>query len=78
MIFDYYDTTFTISKGSRMCFDVIVIDDGYIEYTDYEYFYLRRETDDYDYDYYYYYYYYYYHTYYDMTRIVVVDNEGEQ
>ena len=59
------DTNFTLSVGTRICFDVMIIDDTEIEYNEnygFEVILQNRTYSEYFYDY---------------TYIHIIDNDGE-
>ena len=57
-------TNFTLSKGNRICFDAIIIDDDIIERAKYYGFYVRLQNRTF------------HEHFYDYTQIIVTDNEG--
>ena len=61
----FMDTNFTLSVGTRICFDVIIIDDTEIEGNEYYGFEIMIQNGTYS------------EYFYDYTDILIIDNDGE-
>ena len=61
----FMDTSFTLSVGTRICFDVIIIDNTEIEGNEYHGFEVILQNGTYS------------EYFYDYTGIIIIDNDGE-
>ena len=60
-------TIFTLAVGERLCFNVTIVDDNEIEYDEHYGFSFEALNDSHP-----------YYLFYDYTRIIIRDNEGQK